>query len=184
MGADERTLVSTDGPDDDFSRLFPPESLPRVRRRLVSFFHFHGWRGPARDTPEDLAHETLLRGQRRVAQGADITTDPIRYLLGIARNVAREDRRAAYRETLDPLESGEHLGSTRDVEKADNRLLARDLLAVLSKEDRAVLVAYVLGDRPKLVRRLGTTAGALRVRIHRILARLRQEHRRSDSSPT
>lgn len=169
-------MSGSEDPRDEFDRLFPAERLEAVRRRLVSFFHFHGWKGGTRDTPDDLAHETIIRGRRRIGAGVELRTDPILYLLGIARNVALEDRRAALRSKLEPIEPDDHVGGARDVERVENRLLIQELLSGLSPEDRAVFVTYVLGDRKQLVRKLDTTSGALRVRIHRIRERLRGQH--------
>src|SRR5262245_54854713 len=57
-----------------------------IRRKLIKFLE---WRGCMR--PEEVADETMDRVARRVGQGEQIhSADPLRYFLGVARNVLRE----------------------------------------------------------------------------------------------
>jgi DNA-directed RNA polymerase specialized sigma24 family protein len=139
--------------------------------RLVRYFEYKPWDGPD-DVSRDLAQETLSRGCQRLDAGVELTTDPLHYFFGIAGNVAREYRRTLRRKPT-PLSFDEQTFRRGAEASQETGVLVTQLLASLSSDDREVFLAYHLGDRKALEESLGVTPAALRVRVHRMRARLK-----------
>lgn len=140
-------------------------------RRLVQFFSYKNWAGPS-DLPHDLAQETLARGLEKIAAGVELRGDHLEYFWGVARNVELEHLRSVQRakrhvaldERLpDPVDSASSL---------EQRLRIEHALGTLADDDRALFLAYYVGDREGLPKSLGINPGALRVRVHRLRCQL------------
>jgi DNA-directed RNA polymerase specialized sigma24 family protein len=148
-----------------------------LHRQLLTYFE---WRCSGR--PDEQADEVLDRVVRRIAEGEHIDNLQT-YALGVARLLLREERKRAMREgaahaELRALQEAAELPSAHDAhEEAQTRFEC--CLEALPQLDRAIILAYYTGDgRDKIEtrRRLALEAGmdlnALRVRAHRIRARL------------
>jgi RNA polymerase sigma factor (sigma-70 family) len=158
----------------------------QLRRALVDFFN---WRGCA--FPEDLADETLNRAARRLEEG-----EPVRnvseYCHGVARRLVfeviprQQRRREAPEEFAHPV-SGEDEFERR-LEREHRFEAFERCLERLSAEDRALILNYYqrekrarIDHRLILAQSLGISLNTLRVRVHRIRARLERciaSHRR------
>lgn len=115
-----------------------------IHRRLVKVFACWGT-----SCPEDLADRTL----DRVAAKADAVRegyegDPLAYILGVARNVRREDFRAQARERsrARPLAPAETEDERRE-EEAKLRCLDRCLAESLGEDERRLLLEYYQAPR-------------------------------------
>lgn len=156
--------------------------LPQERARLVRFCaHLCG----DADAAEDLAQETLIEAWRH----ADRLYDPQgydRWLSAIARNVClrwlrQHGRMLAH--AAPPAAYDLELSLERD-EFAD---LLDTALALLPPKTRAALVARYIEGTPhaEIAARLGTTEGAVAVRLHRgklALRRLLETDLRADAA--
>jgi RNA polymerase sigma factor (sigma-70 family) len=137
--------------------------------RLVKFFE---WRRCA--SPEDLAQDVLMRGMRRIRAGVQIETTLVQYFYGVANHVLLEERRADQKEERLTAPLTEVAGSD-DLGSVERKIYLRQVLSRLPRDDRELIVRYHLSDRTALKRRLGLTAEALRVRVHRVQRRIREE---------
>jgi DNA-directed RNA polymerase specialized sigma24 family protein len=149
-----------------------------LRRRLVAVFEyrrcFH---------PEELADETLDRAARRLLEMGDefVGSDPSRFVFGVAWNVARESFR---RPSPVPLPEGwENRSATVAATEPDELATAclEGCLRKLGVAERSLVLDYHEGERSARIRRrselargLGLSANALRLRMHRLTARLRE----------
>ena len=151
-----------------------------LRRRLVRFFT---WRGG--HAPEELADETLDRVARRVAEGEAIRADdPAVYVHGVARNVLREAwaRQRAHPEPggLDAQAlAGTSAPPDEGAERERRLACLESCVGRLPPETRGLVWRYYAEEkrakiegRRELAERLGIGIGALRIRMHRIRARL------------
>lgn len=148
--------------------------------KLVRFFLHRG-----HPRAEELADETLDRVSRKLAGGEVIRAPDIGpYVLGVGRNVLREAWAKPAREVPlpddheppapAPAEDGEH--------EPDPRSSAlTDCLQRLPPEHRQLLLDYYQGShgaqiplRKSLADRLGVGKNALRIRVHRLRARLEE----------
>jgi RNA polymerase sigma factor (sigma-70 family) len=121
--------------------------------------------------PGALADATLRRGLRRLREGTVLTTSLRFYLMGIARNIVREQRHARRNQVV-PL-AADMPGP--DVASAVEQGLSIDqVLAKVSPDERRLLQEYYCGTRSELASRLGLTSTALRVRVHRLVKRLHE----------
>ena len=141
-----------------------PDPYAELRQRLVKFF---GWRNA--DTPEDLAQETLARGLTRLREGLE-PDNRDGYFFAIAWNVLHEAQRAGRRQHVAVDEST--LAGPGAFAAIDVRLSAERVMAWLEESDRQLLMRYHAGEADALRRDLGVSAGALRVRVHRLHNRL------------
>ena len=144
-----------------------------IRRKLVRFFECRGC--PQGD---ELADKTIDRVGRRLAAGEHVRHSEVAaYFHGVARNVLRESwrpRRPAAPAPVLPraVEADEGLG--------EHRLECLDAcLAALLPEDRHLILRYYqagerihIDARRDLADSLGIGMNALRIRAHRIRARL------------
>jgi RNA polymerase sigma factor (sigma-70 family) len=111
----------------------------------------------------------------------DSTRDVVNWLLGFVRNCTREHARVLARTHTGPPPDGpplEELISAREQAIQDQlaiREQADKLLATLSPEDATIIKARCYDDKSfdEIAAELGTNANAIRVRHHRILAKLR-----------
>ncbi|MEO1333993.1 MAG: hypothetical protein AAFV29_00050 [Myxococcota bacterium] len=139
----------------------------RLREKLEGIFT---WRGCA--DPQGLADETFDRVARKVQAGLTVET-PAAYVLGVARRVALEAKRAEARITSTPPETLVAAPPNASIELY-HRTLDR-CLAALPAHDRDLLLSYHRGDgrqridgRRALAERVGLPLATLRVRAHRI----------------
>lgn len=155
------------------------EKYERIRGKLLRLFD---WRGAS--DPERLADETIDRVARKLGDGLSIeASDPYRYFSAVAGFVYREMLKERRVESVDPEVLDRqpvvnHGGYGADEE----RLACLDAcLDALPPETRALVIDYHQGEkgarienRARLAARLGVTAGALRIRLHRIRDSLEQ----------
>lgn len=125
------------------------------------------------DEAEDVVQEALLRGYL----GLSGLRDPSRFtawLCGIALNVAkmRLRARAARERALAGLTNG-----PAAVEEPELLELVREAVEVLPRGQREAVLLHYVDDLSceEIARLLGTTPGAVRVRLHRARAQLRAE---------
>ena len=151
------------------------EKYENVRLRLIKLFVCRGC-----FESEELADETI----NRVALKADelkpnYIGNPINYFLGVANNVYLEWQRKNRR-----FEAGEsfHLRQTADSGNEEAELADQCLTSCLQKlpaEQRELILTYYQsqssinkGRRERLSQKLGMELNALRVKVHRLRARL------------
>jgi DNA-directed RNA polymerase specialized sigma24 family protein len=145
-----------------------------MRSRLIRVFRWQGL-----DEAEALADETLGRAATRLAEGAALTTsDPYRYVAGIARFVAKEAFRRRTRERS--LLHAEAWPPPAEAPDARLACLER-CLDRLPEGSRDLVLEYYDGQgrllmarREGLAQRLGLVVNALRVRVHRLRASLQE----------
>lgn len=152
------------------------EEYEGLRTRLTRLFE---WRG-ARD-PDALVDETISRVARRLEDGVEIrASDPYRYFCGVAYMVFKEMLRERRRESKldDPANwPQEHF---LPEEPEDPRMdVLRECLDALDGEQRELVLEYHRGEgrerienRRAIAERLGIPLNALRIRVHRIRAKL------------
>ena len=167
------TLLLRLGPDREAAAT----RYEQLRRRLVAVFEYRRCHHP-----EELADETLDRVARKLQEMRDEFTgsDPSRYVFGVAWNVARESyRRPA---TLPLPETWERpaSGPKEEDDELENACLDRCLEQLVAADQRLAL-DYHRGEgsariqrRSELARELGLSPNALRLKIHRVTARLRE----------
>jgi RNA polymerase sigma factor (sigma-70 family) len=144
-----------------------------LRRRLLKFFEWRGY-----SAAEDLADETLNRLAKNIAAGEQIRNLGA-YSSSVARIVFLEALRSRNRElnaTKSSFESGVSARDEIDEKRLD--CLSR-CLEELSQENRQLFLQYHQGEkshrieaRERLAKELGIPLNALRIRAHRIRAKL------------
>lgn len=147
----------------------------RHREPLFGFF----WRATGRpDLSEDLVQEVFIRLVRRGSTWrAGGTFRP--WVFRVARSVIadhfrnRESGQTGLEEAPEPVASAEDPGERVDRKRRGERL--RRALASLAPDDRDALILSRYEEMPyaEIGRILGATEGAVKVRIHRALKRLR-----------
>jgi len=147
-----------------------------LRKKLTRLFE---WRGAR--FPEDLADETISRVARKLDEGVEIRSDdPFRYFCGVAHMVFKEVLRERKRERqlLDP---GNWAPSQAPYEEPDDERMAflKECLERLPEGNRHLILAYHEGERRErienrrlLADELDIPLNALRIRVHRIRAKL------------
>jgi RNA polymerase sigma factor (sigma-70 family) len=156
------------------------ERYEAMRDRLIRFF---AWRGAAH--PEELADETFDRVSRRLGEGELIRApDLAPYMLGVARNVVREawdrDRRRGgldaaaqrLRAEATPPAASDETPALECLQRCLQTLPAptRELVLRYYEEDGIEQVEH----RRQIADRLGVGTNALRIRLHRLRARLEE----------
>lgn len=147
----------------------PGERYEALRRRLLVFFAANRhWDGEA------AADETLDRAARRLAEGVSVGTVES-FVLGVARNVVREGWKKARAVEVD-------WNQVRAEERGEEHPAAACLEACLGKmapASRGWVERFYTGDggekiraRAALAAELGIDGNALRVRMHRVRAKL------------
>jgi RNA polymerase sigma factor (sigma-70 family) len=167
-------VLTQEGLDRFFSRLDPDrhkagQEYEQVRRKLITFFHCHGWWDA-----EALVDETIDRVIRRLDE-IEIR-DLMAFVRGVARHVALE-RRKLHREV--PLDSIAE--PSRPETDPEDEILATARLTCLeqcgqrlSEGDRDLLVEYYrhekaqkIENKRRMAQSMGISAGALRIRAFR-----------------
>jgi len=126
---------------------------------------------------EDAAQNVFLTVARRRHEIPDVA-QPVPWLLQIARltclNARRERDRLRPVEVDEPAEPGPPLPPTENLDRL------RELIQSLPERYRTVLALHFQQGLPhdEMARILGVSRGALRVLLHRAVARLRQETRK------
>ena len=149
-----------------------PEEYQRLHQKLVAIFE---WRSCS--SPEDLADETFNRVGRRLADGLEVRVEePMRYLRGVANNIAREDYKRAARQR-DALDGYRYLQSGRppSEETDERRGCLHQCLKRLSPNDRKLILSFYRGEKSARIasrrnqaEELGISRTALRIRAHRL----------------
>jgi RNA polymerase sigma factor (sigma-70 family) len=144
-----------------------------IHRKLVKFFE---WRGA--DSPDELADETLNRVARKISQGEAIQ-DVGSYCGGIARllfleHLKERERESTAIEQLPP--------PVQELESDDEEIQMKcfeSCMASLPPDNRELIIEYYQDERSakierrrRLAERLGMPLNALRIRAHRIRAKL------------
>lgn len=177
----ERLLVLLDPDPGRAARTYG-----HLRRRLARLFE---WRGAR--FPEDLVDETITRVARRLEEGVEIQSDdPYRYFCGVAHMVYKEvlRERRKERSLRDPASWPFVAPAPADEPEDDRMAWLNECLAALSAESRELILAYHEGEKRERIENRKTIAkgleiplNALRIRVHRIRAKLeRCVHRRRD----
>lgn len=149
-----------------------------IRKSLIKIF---AWRGCAE--AEDLADETINRVARKVPEIASTYQgNPVLYFYGVGRRLFLEYqkqqlRRAPQEADAESPASMVEEASAGDLERRHECL--EQCLQKLSESNRELIRDYYQRDlqtrgdwRSELARRMGVSAGALRVRAHRLRAAL------------
>lgn len=157
-----------------------------MRAKLVKFFRCRG--GSA---PQELADEVMNRLARRVDEGEEIRRETLaEYFYGVAHNVWREFLRHPENafSSLDALPASEHpaenpgqraelIAAKRESERRLQCL--ESCTEKLPPETRQLIISYYeeeegakISNRRRLAEALGLPINALRIRVHRIRAKL------------
>ena len=153
------------------------------RRHYTRVLAYAMRRLPDRSAAEDVAAETFLVAWRRLD---DVPSDPLPWLLGIARHVihnllrsARRRDRLAARVTAQKIC---HEPSTGDTSRSKPEV--RQALDRLSERDREVLLLTTWDglDHRRAAAVLGCSRGTFAVRLHRARIRLARELSAADTS--
>ena len=156
----------------------------QIHQRLVKFFEWQ-----CSPHPDEQADEAIDRLTKKIAAG-DRIENLQAYAHGVARLLLREERKAGVREEVARAQL--HWMGTQALrvaaaeplfdEDAQREQACFDrCLAVLTAKSREVILSYYAGEgqtriegRRELAARLGGDLNALRVRAHRIRARLEE----------
>ena len=124
-----------------------------LRGQLADYF---AWQGS--EFPDELADETLNRLARKLAEGEPIQS-PSRFAFGIARMVAREDRRS--RATRENALRKVRQIDTGIVREPAGMAAVWECLAALDAESRSLITSYYAeDDRESLARQFGLSLNA------------------------
>jgi RNA polymerase sigma factor (sigma-70 family) len=150
------------------------ERYETLRRKLMKFFE---WRGIG--SPEEHADETINRIARRIAEGEEIR-DFHNYCYGVARMRLREalreqERERAMRDRIPPPPN-----ASEESSEMESRVLCLDeCLGRIPAESQELILGYYqlekhakIESRRELAGRFGIPLNALRIRAHRIRAKL------------
>lgn len=144
------------------------DKYSELSRGLVRYFEWN-----RSFEPEDMAQETLLRGFRRLRDGASITIgDPRGYFWGIAYNVLREGWKPRREVCIDGKDFPISDSEFRQLNRAEQSIFLRECLEALPAKEKEMLVAYAEGQGAEWGGRNGIEPGALRLRIHRLRQKL------------
>ncbi|MFN0086939.1 MAG: sigma-70 family RNA polymerase sigma factor [Blastocatellia bacterium] len=155
------------------------EEYEKLRRVLVTFFDWRGCR-----SPEDLADETFNRVARRLEEG-EMVRNVADYCHGVARRLVFEAIPAQNKLQDDP-DDFQHISvKTEDPEELHDRERRYECfercMAKLPDEDRGLVIGYYktekrakIDNRIALAQSLGVNLNSLRVRVHRIRAKLEE----------
>lgn len=147
-----------------------------IRLKLVKFFE---WRGC--ESPEDHADETINRVARRNNEG-EVINNLESYFLGVARKVFLENEKQRAKQRAAMIQMSQTSQYLIGDDASDIRLQSfNKCMRNLPAETRELLIAYYqvekctkIEGRKELADRLGIPLNALRIRIHRIRAKLEQ----------
>jgi DNA-directed RNA polymerase specialized sigma24 family protein len=150
------------------------EKYEAARRRLTQIFR---WRALSSET--ELADEVFDRVARKLAAGLEVrTTDPMRYLAGVADLVALEASRQEQR--LKPLDATPIAAPAGEGPEPEVRRRCLDrCLDALDPRHRELLLRYHAGEgaarisgRKALAEEMSIPLNALRIRVHRLRGQL------------
>jgi RNA polymerase sigma-70 factor (ECF subfamily) len=147
--------------------------------RVYSYVAY--WIGPGPDA-EDVTSETFVRAVRRRHQYDPTRGKPISWLLGIARRCLSDFRAERHPPPIAALEAA----TANDLEKdALDRLVLEDVLATLGERDMELISLRYGADLSvrQIAEVMGMSSGAVRVALHRALARLRAGLEEADAAP-
>lgn len=137
--------------------------------RVYSYVAY--WIGPGADA-EDVTSETFVRAVRRRHQYDPARGQPLSWLLGIARRCLSDFRAERRPQPVEALDAA----SSTDLEReALDRLSLEEALSTLGERDLELMALRYGADLSvrQISDVLGMTPGAVRVALHRALARLR-----------
>ena len=145
-----------------------------IRNNLTRFFE---WRGCS--FPEDHADETINRMAKRVFEGEEILNHS-GYAMGVARLLFLEINKGRQREQLALAEIAAAPDVYAPEDDDESRLTClRSCLQTLSPDNRDLILQYYqgekgekIGNRKKLLERLGIPVNTLRMRALRLRERL------------
>jgi DNA-directed RNA polymerase specialized sigma24 family protein len=174
-------MTTNDDPFEGFLKRLEPqiassaERYLRLRNKLIKFFN---WRR-CRDA-EELADESIGRLLTRIYAGDRIDKPPS-FIYGVALNVFKEDSRKAAR--LDQIEDDQVIAAGDFNSGSDGDPFvecARLCYEKLPDDKRRLLEQYYSdeGSRADLALRMGLTLAALRTRVHRLKADLKECYQR------
>ncbi|MGH9836664.1 MAG: RNA polymerase sigma factor [Blastocatellia bacterium] len=162
------------------------EKYELMRSKLIKFFRCRG-----SHTPHELADEVMNRLARRVDQGEEIRRETLaEYFYGVAHNVLRESWRNPENifSSIEALPPSEHpadnparlADSIADRQESERRLeCLESCVGKLPPETHRLIISYYeeekgakIGNRQRLAAALGVPINALRIRVHRIRAKL------------
>jgi len=147
------------------------EKYLELSRGLVRYFEWNRCL-----EPEDMAQETLLRGFRRLKEGASITVgDPRGYFWGIAYNVLREKWKPPREVSIEGWDFPVSESEFRRLNRAEQSIFLRECQDALPPKEKEMLIAYAEGRGAEWGDRNGVEPGALRLRIHRLRQKLEQQ---------
>jgi DNA-directed RNA polymerase specialized sigma24 family protein len=162
----ERLLATLD-PDRERAAI----AYEALRRRVIGLLRWWG-----ASEPETLADTTLDRVARKLEGGTAIIEGSLgAYVRGVARMVYYEDRRAprahsAFEEPVAPEASHPDSAAARCLDRCLDRLPSGERTLLLRYYD----VGKAADVRRALADELGISATALRIRAHRLRARVEQ----------
>jgi len=145
-----------------------------LRRRLIQVFINRG-----AHVPEDLADETISRVAEKVVEVKEtFEGDPARYFYGVAKNVLHE---ATRNPPAVPIDEARFLPAAgHDSETHFPEHCFEQCLATLPDDQRELILRYYENEkdlkilnRKALAAKLGIDGSVMRLRVHRIRARLK-----------
>lgn len=146
-----------------------------VRRYLNQLQGFLRYLHAPTDKVEDLAQETFLKAFRSL-EGFDAQRPFLNWLLSIARNTLYDEwERYRRDQELERSQKAESTITPGIEDQVIVRQTAQELLEAVSDADRILLELRIYRDLPfaEIAGLTGETEGALRVRFHRLIQRLR-----------
>lgn len=148
------------------------EAWEQAHTTLVFYFSHHGG-----VNPNDLAQETLARLVEWLGRGNKIDGDSgfQKLCYGFARNVLREsnDRRIKQSDQLDS-DVATAVNKTWGLNSNETAIFVTELLALLSSQDRELILAAELMDPALLAQRFGTSVSNVNLKVFRARERLRK----------
>ena len=165
----DKLLVAFDEDRDTAGRKYL-----EIRNNLTRFFE---WRGCS--FPEDHADETINRMAKRVAEGEQILNHS-GYAMGVARLLILEINKGRQREQSALAEISTAPEAYVPEDDGERRLTClRSCLQTLSPDNRELILQYYqgekgekIGNRKKLLERLGIPVNTLRMRALRLREKL------------
>jgi RNA polymerase sigma factor (sigma-70 family) len=147
--------------------------------RVYSYVAY--WIGPGPDA-EDVTSETFVRAVRHRHQYDPARGQPISWLIGIARRCLSDFRAQRHPPPIAALEAA----TANDLEhEALDRLMLEEILAKLSERDMELISLRYGADLSvrQIADVMDMSSGAVRVALHRALARMRDGLEEADAAP-
>jgi DNA-directed RNA polymerase specialized sigma24 family protein len=170
-------LLNHLGPTDDSAG----EEYERFRDRLIQYFEWQRFANA-----EELADETMNRVAKALGNKNVVwTKDPICFIYGFARNIAREEREKIITVSIeqigDPVCHLWRPGPLSESEEIQNGYFSNfgERVHKLPEYERNLIIGYYFGEKGTKVQKrqdlacdLGISVDALRILAHRIRTRL------------